>query len=65
KSAGLPEDAVCVVGTTDRKAVGELLKLKEYIDVIIPRGGKSRWILYHVLRAFRLFITTRAYATLM
>jgi glutamate-5-semialdehyde dehydrogenase len=41
KSAGLPEDAVCVVGTTDRKAVGELLKLKEYIDVIIPRGGKS------------------------
>jgi glutamate-5-semialdehyde dehydrogenase len=41
KSIGLPEDAVCVVQTTDREAVGQMLKLKEYIDVIIPRGGKS------------------------
>jgi glutamate-5-semialdehyde dehydrogenase len=40
-SAGLPADAVSVVATTDREAVGEMLKLKQYIDVIIPRGGKG------------------------
>ena len=38
---GLPEDAVQVIETTDREAVGEMLKLQEYIDVIIPRGGKG------------------------
>lgn len=38
---GLPEEVVQVVDTTDRAAVGELLKMKDYIDVIIPRGGKS------------------------
>ncbi|MEK7666414.1 MAG: glutamate-5-semialdehyde dehydrogenase [Pseudomonadota bacterium] len=41
KSAGLPEDAVQMVETTDRAAVGELITLKPYVDVIIPRGGKS------------------------
>ena len=39
--AGLPKDIVQVVETTDRAAVGELITLKDYVDVIIPRGGKS------------------------
>ena len=39
KDAGLPENAVEVVESTDRESVKELLKLKDYIDVIIPRGG--------------------------
>lgn len=41
KAAGLPEDCVQSVPTADRAAVGEMLKLDEYIDVIVPRGGKS------------------------
>lgn len=41
KKAGLPQDAVQVLETTDRAAVGELLTMKEYVDVIIPRGGKG------------------------
>jgi glutamate-5-semialdehyde dehydrogenase len=41
KQAGLPEDAVQVIETTDRAAVGELIRMKEYVDVIVPRGGKS------------------------
>ena len=39
--AGLPAQAVQVVETTDRAAVGELITAKDYVDVIIPRGGKS------------------------
>ncbi|MCI4411914.1 MAG: glutamate-5-semialdehyde dehydrogenase [Thiotrichales bacterium] len=39
--AGLPEYAVQVVETTDRDAVGQMITMPEYIDVIIPRGGKS------------------------
>lgn len=39
--AGLPAEAVQVVETTDRAAVGELITAREYVDVIIPRGGKS------------------------
>jgi glutamate-5-semialdehyde dehydrogenase len=39
--AGLPEMAVQVVTTTDRAAVGELITMREYVDVIVPRGGKS------------------------
>jgi glutamate-5-semialdehyde dehydrogenase len=39
--AGLPEDAVQLVDTTDRAAVGELLKLDEFVDVIVPRGGRG------------------------
>jgi glutamate-5-semialdehyde dehydrogenase len=41
KDAGLPSDAVQVLDTTDRKAVGELLTMPQYVDVVIPRGGKS------------------------
>ena len=41
KAAGLPETAVQVVSTTDRAAVGEIITMKEYVDVIVPRGGKS------------------------
>ena len=40
-AAGLPTDAVQVVATTDRSAVGEMITMNEYIDVIVPRGGKS------------------------
>lgn len=39
--AGLPEDAVQVVEITDRAAVGELIRMKEFVDVIVPRGGKG------------------------
>ena len=41
KAAGLPESAVQVINTTDRAAVGELITMKDYVDVIVPRGGKS------------------------
>jgi len=41
RAAALPEDAVQLVETTDRAAVGELLKLRDYVDIIVPRGGKS------------------------
>ncbi|GAB6140624.1 glutamate-5-semialdehyde dehydrogenase [Methylosoma difficile] len=41
KAAGLPEHAVQIVATADRAAVGELITLKDYVDVIVPRGGKS------------------------
>ncbi len=41
ESAGLPVDAVQVVETTDRAAVGELITLSDYVDVIVPRGGKN------------------------
>lgn len=41
QQAGLPENAVQVVETTDRAAVGELITMPEYVDVIVPRGGKS------------------------
>ena len=39
--AGLPAEVVQVIETTDRAAVGELLRLKDSVDVIIPRGGKG------------------------
>jgi glutamate-5-semialdehyde dehydrogenase len=39
--AGLPQEAVQVIETTDRSAVGELLRMKDYVDIIIPRGGKG------------------------
>lgn len=41
RGAGLPATAVQLINTTDRAAVGEMLKMKGVIDVIIPRGGKS------------------------
>ena len=40
-TANLPMDAVQVVATTDRAAVGEMITMTQYIDVIVPRGGKS------------------------
>lgn len=40
-AAGLPKDAVQVITTTDRAAVGEMITMTQYIDVIVPRGGKS------------------------
>ncbi|RJF99938.1 glutamate-5-semialdehyde dehydrogenase [Noviherbaspirillum saxi] len=39
--AGLPEDAVQIIETTDRAAVGELITMPQYVDVIVPRGGKG------------------------
>ena len=41
ESAGLPAACVQVVETTDRAAVGELLRMSQYVDVIVPRGGKG------------------------
>ena len=41
KAAGLPETAVQVIATTDRAAVGELITMHEYVDIIVPRGGKG------------------------
>ena len=40
-AAGLPEHVVQVVETTDREAVGALITMPEYVDVIVPRGGKG------------------------
>ena len=41
KAAGLPETAVQVIETTDRAAVGELITMKDFVDIIVPRGGKG------------------------
>ncbi len=41
RAAGLPEAAAQVVETADRAAVGELLRMNEYVDIIVPRGGKG------------------------
>jgi glutamate-5-semialdehyde dehydrogenase len=41
EAAGLPAAAVQLVGTADRAAVGELIRLREYVDIIVPRGGKE------------------------
>jgi glutamate-5-semialdehyde dehydrogenase len=41
KNAGLPEAAVQLIGSADRAAVGELIRLTEYVDIIVPRGGKE------------------------
>lgn len=41
KGAGLPEDCVALVPTTDRAAVGEMLKAMDWLDLIVPRGGRS------------------------
>jgi len=40
-AAGLPESAVQVVATADRAAVGELITMREYVDILVPRGGKE------------------------
>jgi glutamate-5-semialdehyde dehydrogenase len=41
KSAGLPLEAVQIVAIADREAVGELITMNEYVDIIVPRGGKG------------------------
>jgi glutamate-5-semialdehyde dehydrogenase len=41
KAAGLPQSVVQVIETTDRAAVGELITMQDYVDVIVPRGGKG------------------------
>jgi glutamate-5-semialdehyde dehydrogenase len=41
RQAGLPDEAVQVIETTERAAVGELITMKEYVDIIVPRGGKA------------------------
>jgi len=41
RAAGLPEAGVQVIETTDRAAVGELITMRDHVDVIVPRGGKS------------------------
>lgn len=41
EAAGLPAEAIQLVPTTDRDAVGEMLRMHQYIDVIVPRGGKG------------------------
>ena len=41
KAAGLPESAIQLVGTTDRRAVDELVAMEKHVDAIVPRGGKG------------------------
>ena len=41
QAAGLPAECVQVISTTDRAAVGELITMREFVDVIVPRGGKG------------------------
>ncbi len=41
QATGLPAEAVQVIDTTDRAAVGELITMREFVDVIVPRGGKG------------------------
>src|SRR5712692_5874503 len=52
RAASLPEDAVQVVGTADRAAVGQLLSMNEYVDIIVPRGGKD--LIERVMRESRI-----------
>jgi glutamate-5-semialdehyde dehydrogenase len=52
RSSGLPVDAVQVVETADRAAVGELLSMSEYVDIIVPRGGKD--LIERVMRESRI-----------
>ncbi len=52
KAAGVAEDAVQMVPTTDRAAVGEMLTMTRYIDVIVPRGGQS--LVERVMRESRV-----------
>jgi glutamate-5-semialdehyde dehydrogenase len=52
RAAGLPGDAVQVVDTADRTAVGILLSMNEYVDIIVPRGGKG--LIERVMRESRI-----------
>jgi glutamate-5-semialdehyde dehydrogenase len=52
RAAGLPEAAVQVIDTADRAAVGLLLSMNEYVDIIVPRGGKE--LIERVMRESRI-----------
>jgi glutamate-5-semialdehyde dehydrogenase len=52
RAASLPEDAVQVIETADRTAVGVLLSMNEYVDIIVPRGGKD--LIERVMRESRI-----------
>ena len=52
RAANLPEAVIQIVPTRDREAVGHMLAMSEYIDVIVPRGGKS--LIERVMRESRL-----------
>ncbi|HEY6239845.1 MAG TPA: glutamate-5-semialdehyde dehydrogenase [Burkholderiales bacterium] len=52
RAAKLPHDAVQVVQTADRDAVGQLLSMNEYVDIIVPRGGKD--LIERVMRESRI-----------
>ncbi len=52
EKAGLPHDAIQVIETTDRAAVDELLVMKDYVDVIVPRGGKG--LIEHVINVSQI-----------
>ncbi len=52
KGAGLPAAAVQVIATADRAAVGELLRMNEYVDILVPRGGKG--LIERVMRESRI-----------
>src|SRR5947207_8170755 len=52
RTAGLPEDAVQVVETADRAAGGQHLSMNEYVDIIVPRGGKD--LIERVMRESRI-----------
>ena len=52
RNAGLPETAVQVIETTDRAAVGELLRMNDYVDIVVPRGGKG--LIERVMRESRI-----------
>ena len=60
-AASLPKDAVQVVTTTDRSAVGEMITMTQYIDVIVPRGGKSLMLHRRCCKRFVRFIKTKAW----
>ena len=51
-AAGLPQTAIQVIATTDRAAVGELLTMNQYVDIIVPRGGKG--LIEHVMKESRI-----------
>jgi glutamate-5-semialdehyde dehydrogenase len=51
-AAGLPEAAVQIIETADRTAVGMLLSMNEYVDIIVPRGGKD--LIERVMRESRI-----------
>ncbi len=52
KAAGLPEDAIQLIATADRAAVGELVAMDKHVDAVVPRGGKG--LIEHVARQARV-----------